>query len=554
MNTCSGWTAAICGFAIALLPGVSLPAGRGGGLVVEGVVRDGVYANRRQGFSVRVPKQLGAAAWVRDFTAEDQSEVQLGDKACRRYYVLVKRGPVATMVRADIAGHGVEAALSHLARQLAARRHETLAETLAGDTVKGTALRLHTLADGGWPCVAEPSVGARAHGAAWLFVHDRLLYEVGYQVAESQAESSSAFAPLDAEIDGLLAGLMTPAETARAQHWRWQPGDSPPPIAGIHLGDSRETLERSLGKPESAEQPPGKSETTLGFRGGGLSVTVSPARGVTFIRLTDRKAGDIDGFRVGDTLAAVAGKWGPASTVESGGAEMEAMLGFATLQEYAFGELGFTIQGNSRGRIVTVDMFAAPWDATAPPGPLPVAGPVSPVVTQTLPPEDQLAVGQVFELPAGALGNHTGDSIVHQREGEVTSFSIADIVAPARVLPGSEPSKERLAGLLRGRPVRVEVTCRQLITEAIQRFEARVTVDGEDVAALLVREGLAIARRNRDAYLHLLALESTARAAKRGLWGMDRRDFGGVTPDAYPPVLEQLHLYCADAYRPMPAQ
>lgn len=116
MNTCSGWTAAICGFAIALLPGVSLPAGRGGGLVVEGVVRDGVYANRRQGFSVRVPKQLGAAAWVRDFTAEDQSEVQLGDKACRRYYVLVKRGPVATMVRADIAGHGVEAALSHLAR------------------------------------------------------------------------------------------------------------------------------------------------------------------------------------------------------------------------------------------------------------------------------------------------------------------------------------------------------------------------------------------------------------------------------------------------------
>jgi hypothetical protein len=538
-----------------LMPGGAQSAPAPGSTLLLGAIRDGVYESHVTGFSVPIPRPLGTTAWVREFASGRQYEVQFGDRDCRRHYVVVKLSPVATQVQTDVAAEGSEAALSNLARQLAARRRLELVSAVASQTAKGPGLRLHTRVADAWPCVSVPPAGGRTLGSAWLFVHDRLLYEVGYQTAASDAHNSDEFAALDAEVDSFLASLLTPEETARARNWRWKPGGELPAVGGVHLGDPRSAVEQVLGKPESESTLPDTDVTLLEFRSSGLSLTASPGRGVTGMSLASREAGDLDGFRVGDRVTDVAGKWGPPTRIERGGAEMEAMLGFASLMEYRYAELSVVIRGDREGRIRQADVGLSSWDAPVAAGKI-LPATASPAEVQALPEDGSMAVGQVFVLPPGALGNATGDSVLQQRPpAPLVAAQLDQVRAFPPDLPGSRPAQARLAELLKAGPVTVEITCVEPLgsSPSLWTVAARVRVAGEDLARRLTAEGHVVTRKNVATDLALYALEAQARAAKRGLWGMPKSDFGGKSPEARL-VQESTYSGCGEAYRSLVTQ
>lgn len=95
------------------------------------------------------------------------------------------------------------------------------------------------------------------------------------------------------------------------------------------------------------------------------------------------------------------------------------------------------------------------------------------------------------------------------------TLRLAGIVAPGprqKCLDGNLPwlcgaaARQHLQGLIGGRTVRCEATA---------TGTARCRVTGLDLAAIMVRDGWAVADRGGE---HYRALEAEARAAKRGLW------------------------------------
>ena len=116
----------------------------------------------------------------------------------------------------------------------------------------------------------------------------------------------------------------------------------------------------------------------------------------------------------------------------------------------------------------------------------PRAAAQEPVRTDTLPTEEEMTVGQRFLLPVGRLANHTGDSVAQQVPGRpIVAISMAGIRAR------SGPAKERLGELLRRGPVLLEITeCGR--ADSVRYVAARLSVDGEDLAAMMAQEGWAI--------------------------------------------------------------
>jgi hypothetical protein len=144
-----------------------------------------------------------------------------------------------------------------------------------------------------------------------------------------------------------------------------------------------------------------------------------------------------------------------------------------------------------------------------------------------------MTVGLRLLCPAGTLANHTGDSVVQQAPArEIVWVRIAGIVTSTPILPGSGPARERLAELLRSGPVLLEITG-AVDVDWGRSLAARLSVDGRDLATTLVREGWAIAIKNRAADLRLLAAEAQARANKVGLSGMSTAESGSGGPDEF---------------------
>lgn len=110
-----------------------------------------------------------------------------------------------------------------------------------------------------------------------------------------------------------------------------------------------------------------------------------------------------------------------------------------------------------------------------------------------------------------------GDTLVVSREQSLeVRVRLFGIDCPEGDQPYGDRARAELAELVKGREVRVEPTDR----DDWGRTVARISVGGLDVNAELVRAGAAwvFLRYSHDP--KLIALESEARAAHRGLWGL----------------------------------
>ncbi|HTP40653.1 MAG TPA: hypothetical protein VMI92_13895 [Steroidobacteraceae bacterium] len=116
---------------------------------------------------------------------------------------------------------------------------------------------------------------------------------------------------------GLALGLACSAATRAADgHFPWKAGDAAPVIGGVHLGEERSEVEKSLGP------PPEKKDLDGGFkgllyseRGLGLVYSTRDAE-VTGIYLLSRDAVDLDGVRLGDSRDEVLARWGEPTAVQ----------------------------------------------------------------------------------------------------------------------------------------------------------------------------------------------------------------------------------------------
>ncbi len=95
-------------------------------------------------------------------------------------------------------------------------------------------------------------------------------------------------------------------------------GQEPPRIAGVVLGDSAAHLRASLGAPD-------RREISLGFEfweyeRRGIRVVLDRDVGrIRAVVLRTRRAGGVEGVRVGDPAGRARARWGPTARVRQGG-------------------------------------------------------------------------------------------------------------------------------------------------------------------------------------------------------------------------------------------
>jgi hypothetical protein len=91
-------------------------------------------------------------------------------------------------------------------------------------------------------------------------------------------------------------------------HFPWTSADVPPPIAGLHLGDPRSTVESVLGT--ATEVRAAGSGLVAEYPTQGLAILLNATGEVAMIYLLTRTAGSIDGVRVGDSREQILAQWG----------------------------------------------------------------------------------------------------------------------------------------------------------------------------------------------------------------------------------------------------
>ncbi|MGD0866021.1 MAG: hypothetical protein ABSA49_10755 [Rhizomicrobium sp.] len=107
----------------------------------------------------------------------------------------------------------------------------------------------------------------------------------------------------------LLCAFATPSPAVAADgSFPWKAGDTPPPVAGIALGDTEQHVRDVLGAPSSTAQM--GAGTAYEYPAAGLEIVATQADGVSIIRLRTPAAGSIDGLEIGDDIADVVAKWG----------------------------------------------------------------------------------------------------------------------------------------------------------------------------------------------------------------------------------------------------
>ena len=92
----------------------------------------------------------------------------------------------------------------------------------------------------------------------------------------------------------------------------WKAGDTPPALAGVSLGSSRDALLAVLGAPSRIDTLGRDENGAIGMRfaSKGVAVVSTTKQGVAIIYVTTRDGGAVDGVRVGDKRADVFKKWG----------------------------------------------------------------------------------------------------------------------------------------------------------------------------------------------------------------------------------------------------
>ena len=124
-------------------------------------------------------------------------------------------------------------------------------------------------------------------------------------------------------------------------------------------------------------------------------------------------------------------------------------------------------------------------------------------------------------LAGKVVGVHDGDTFtLLDASKRQIKIRLAEIDAPESRQPYGSRSKQELSGLAFGRPATVQVQD----IDRYGRTVGRITVDGVDVNAEMVRRGAAWVYRKYAKDQSLFAIEKQARAAKAGLWALPEAD------------------------------
>ncbi len=116
-----------------------------------------------------------------------------------------------------------------------------------------------------------------------------------------------------------------------------------------------------------------------------------------------------------------------------------------------------------------------------------------------------------------------GDSFsARAADGKPLEVRAAEIDAPEKGEPYANRARQRARQLLNGK----QAAIRQFDVDRYGRIVGRVFVDGTDLSATLVSEGLAGVHRRYAEDQRLYALEAEAREARRGFWSTDYRPRG----------------------------
>ena len=126
--------------------------------------------------------------------------------------------------------------------------------------------------------------------------------------------------------------------------------------------------------------------------------------------------------------------------------------------------------------------------------------------TAEAPPVRRTFAGECF----GAID---GDTLTVIDGAAAVRVRLAGVDAPEPRQAGGSRSRQALEELVAGQTVRIDV-----VAEQPGGILGRVHAGGTDVAAELVRRGLAYRSASRGSYPHLAALEGEAERARRGVW------------------------------------
>jgi endonuclease YncB( thermonuclease family) len=124
-------------------------------------------------------------------------------------------------------------------------------------------------------------------------------------------------------------------------------------------------------------------------------------------------------------------------------------------------------------------------------------------------------------LAGKVVGVHDGDTLTLLDDSKrQVKIRLAEIDAPESRQPYGSRSKQELSGLAFGKSAAVQVQD----IDRYGRTVGRVTVDGVDVNAEMVRRGAAWVYRKYAKRQFLFTIEQQARDAKAGLWALPEAD------------------------------
>jgi endonuclease YncB( thermonuclease family) len=141
------------------------------------------------------------------------------------------------------------------------------------------------------------------------------------------------------------------------------------------------------------------------------------------------------------------------------------------------------------------------------------------LLTLLLPAVGKAATSQT--IIGKVVGVHDGDTLTLLDHSKTQiKIRLAEIDTPESGQPYGSRAKQELSGLAFGRPATVQV----LDIDRYGRTVGRITVDGVDVNAEMVKRGAAWVYRKYARRQFLFTIEKQAREAKAGLWALPEAD------------------------------
>jgi len=105
--------------------------------------------------------------------------------------------------------------------------------------------------------------------------------------------------------------MPSPSADATTMAAPWLPGEPPPLVAGVRLGDSLQRVRTVLGAPPGGERELVGGARALEYGQRGLMVVTTEDQGIAMLGLLHPGAPVVHGVRVGDPVEWMEQQWGP---------------------------------------------------------------------------------------------------------------------------------------------------------------------------------------------------------------------------------------------------